>query len=151
MVDLEDATSAALHLAREGRVDGSRLAITGGSAGGYTTLCALAFTDVFHAGASYFGVADIESLFADTHKFESRYGEALVPAAKMRERSPLTAVDRISAPVIVFQGLDDPVVPPAQAELIVRALERRGIEHEYRTYEGESHGFRKAESIVDRP
>jgi dipeptidyl aminopeptidase/acylaminoacyl peptidase len=149
VVDLEDCCEAALQLARDGEVDGKRLAITGGSAGGYTTLCALVFTDVFHVGASYYGVADIEPMFADTHKFESRYGDALVPPDKMRERSPIHFLDRISAPLIVFQGLDDPVVPPAQAELIVVALRERGIEHEYHAYEGETHGFRKAETIVD--
>jgi dipeptidyl aminopeptidase/acylaminoacyl peptidase len=149
VVDLQDCTQAALHLAREGEVDDKRLAITGGSAGGYTTLCALVFTDSFHVGASYYGVADVEALSQDTHKFESRYEQALIPPDKMRERSPIHYVDQISAPVIVFQGLDDPVVPPEQAELIVAALKERGIEHEYHAYEGESHGFRKAETIID--
>jgi dipeptidyl aminopeptidase/acylaminoacyl peptidase len=149
VVDLEDCTEAALHLAREGEVHGKRLAITGGSAGGYTTLCALVFTDVFQVGASYYGVADIEALFHDTHKFESQYEFQLVPPDKARERSPIHFVDRISAPVIVFQGLDDPVVLPEQAEMIVNALRERGIDHEYRPYEGESHGFRKAETIID--
>ncbi len=148
VVDLEDCTEAALHLVSEGIVDGDRLAIRGGSAGGYTTLCALVFGDAFDAGASYFGVADIEALLEDTHKFESRYELELVPADKLRERSPIHFVDRISAPVIVFQGLDDPVVPPAQAEAIVAALRERGVEHEYHAYEGESHGFRKAETIA---
>lgn len=147
-VDVEDATAAARHLAATGRVDGSRLAITGGSAGGYTALAALAFTDVFDAAGSYYGVADIEALFESTHKFESHYELALVPADKARERSPIHSVEQISAPVIVFQGLDDPVVPPAQAELIVAALQKRGIEHEYHAYEGESHGFRKAETMI---
>jgi dipeptidyl aminopeptidase/acylaminoacyl peptidase len=149
VVDLQDCTEAALHLGREGEVDDKRLAITGGSAGGYTTLCALVFTDAFHVGASYYGVADIEALTQDTHKFESHYEQGLVPPEKMRERSPIHYIDRISAPVIVFQGLDDPVVPPAQAELIVAALKERGIDHEYHAYEGESHGFRKAETIID--
>jgi dipeptidyl aminopeptidase/acylaminoacyl peptidase len=149
VVDLEDVTHAARHLAAIGEVDGARLAIEGGSAGGYTTLCALAFTDVFHAGASRYGVADIGPLFADTHKFESRYGDGLVPAEEMDERSPINAVDRITAPVIVFQGLEDEVVPPSQSERIVEALSRRGIAHEYRAYEGEQHGFRKAETIID--
>jgi dipeptidyl aminopeptidase/acylaminoacyl peptidase len=138
-----------VHLARTDKADGERLAITGGSAGGYTTLCALVFTDEFDVGASYYGVADIEALTEDTHKFESRYELSLVPPEKMRERSPIHYVDRISAPVIIFQGLDDPVVPPAQAELIVAALAEQGIEHEYHAYEGESHGFRKAETIID--
>jgi dipeptidyl aminopeptidase/acylaminoacyl peptidase len=149
VVDLQDCTEAALHLGREGAVDADRLAIRGGSAGGYTTLCALVFTDAFDVGASYFGVADIEALLHDTHKFESRYEFALVPPQKAHERSPIHYVDRISAPVIVFQGLDDPVVPPAQAEGIVAALRERGIVHEYHAYEGESHGFRKAETIID--
>src|SRR3954447_2823511 len=149
VVDLQDCTEAALHLARDGLVDDNRLAICGGSAGGYTTLCALVFTDEFDVGASYYGVADVEALFAETHKFESRYEYALIPPEKARERSPIHCVDRISAPVIIFQGLDDPVVPPEQAELIVAALRERGIEHEYHTYEGESRGFRKAETIID--
>ena len=149
VVDLQDCTEAALHLAREGLVDGDRLAISGGSAGGYTTLCALVFTDEFDVGASYYGVADIEALAADTHKFESRYEQALVPPEKQRERSPIHFIDRISAPVIVFQGLDDPVVPPEQAELIVAALRERGIDYEYHAYEGEAHGFRRAETMVD--
>ena len=149
IVDLEDCTEAAQHLAREGKGDGKRLAITGGSAGGYTTLCALVFTDSFHVGASYYGVADIEALSSDSHKFESRYDCELVPPDKAYERSPIHFVDRISAPVIVFQGLDDPVVPPAQADLIVAALKERGVEYEYHAYEGESHGFRKAETIID--
>jgi dipeptidyl aminopeptidase/acylaminoacyl peptidase len=149
VVDLEDCTEAALHLARAGRVDPDELAIRGGSAGGYTTLCALTFTDAFDAGASYYGVADIEALMHDTHKFESRYELALVPPGKVRERSPIHFVDRISAPVIIFQGLEDAVVPPSQAELIVEALKKRGIDHEYHAYEGEGHGFRKAETIID--
>jgi dipeptidyl aminopeptidase/acylaminoacyl peptidase len=149
IVDVEDCAEAALYLARKGDVDGNRLAIRGGSAGGYTTLAALVFTDTFDAGASYYGVADIDALMADTHKFESRYDTALVPPGKGPERSPINFVDRISAPVIVLQGLEDPVVPPQQAELIVAALRDRGIEHEYRTYEGEAHGFRTAETIVD--
>jgi dipeptidyl aminopeptidase/acylaminoacyl peptidase len=149
VVDLQDCVEAALHLGRAGEVDDKRLAITGGSAGGYTTLCALVFTDVFHVGASYYGVADVEALTAETHKFESRYEHWLVPAEKARERSPIHFVDQISAPVIVFQGLDDPVVPPEQAELIVQALQAKGIDHEYHAYEGESHGFRKAETIID--
>jgi dipeptidyl aminopeptidase/acylaminoacyl peptidase len=148
VVDLEDCTEAALHLARTGRADSARLAIRGGSAGGYTTLCALCFTDAFHVGASYFGVADIEALFSDTHKFESQYEYALVPPEKARERSPIHYVDRISAPVILFQGLEDPVVPPAQSERIAAALAERGVDYELHEYEGESHGFRKAETII---
>jgi dipeptidyl aminopeptidase/acylaminoacyl peptidase len=149
VVDVEDCVAAAQHLAGEGAVDPERLAIRGGSAGGYTTLCALVFTDAFDVGASYYGVADLKTMFEDTHKFESRYGDALVPREKDYERSPINFIDRISAPVIILQGLEDPVVPPSQAELIVRALEERGIEHEYRAYEGEAHGFRRAETLID--
>ena len=149
VVDLQDCVNAALHLAADGRADPGRLAIRGGSAGGYTTLCALVFTDTFQAGASYYGVADVAILAADTHKFESRYEQALIPSDEIHARSPIHFVDRLSAPVILFQGLDDQVVPPAQAELIVAALREHGIEHEYRAYEGESHGFRKAETLVD--
>jgi dipeptidyl aminopeptidase/acylaminoacyl peptidase len=149
VVDLQDCTEAALYLGRAGRADPDQLGIRGGSAGGYTSLCALTFTDAFDAGASYFGVADINALLHETHKFESRYMYALVPPDKADERSPINAVDRISAPVIIFQGLEDAVVPPAQAELIVEALKKRGIEHEYHAYEGEGHGFRKAETIIN--
>jgi dipeptidyl aminopeptidase/acylaminoacyl peptidase len=149
VVDLEDCTEAALHLAHEALVDLDRLAIRGGSAGGYTTLCALCFTDAFHVGASYYGVADVEALFADTHKFESHYEYQLIPPDNARERSPIHHVERISAPVILFQGLDDPVVPPAQSRRIAEALAARGIEYELHEYEGESHGFRKAETIID--
>ena len=147
--DVQDCAAAALHLAGEGRVDPDRLIIRGGSAGGYTTLCALAFTDVFHVGGNYYGVADLDPLFTGTHKFESRYDAWLVPRDLMAERSPVNSIDAISAPVIVFQGLEDEVVPPGQSEAIVQALAERGIEHEYHAYEGEGHGFRMAETIVD--
>jgi dipeptidyl aminopeptidase/acylaminoacyl peptidase len=133
-------------------VDGARLAIRGGSAGGYTTLCALAFHDLFAAGASYYGVADAELLAKDTHKFESRYLDGLIgsypeAASLYRARSPIYAVDRISCPVILFQGLEDEVVPPSQAEEMVAALERNGIPYAYLAFEGEQHGFRRAETI----
>jgi dipeptidyl aminopeptidase/acylaminoacyl peptidase len=152
VADLDDCVSAALHLAREGYVDGERLAIRGGSAGGYTTLCALAFSEVFAAGASYFGIGDLAALVADTHKFESRYEERLVgpypEAADVYEaRSPLHHVDGFSCPVILFQGLDDRVVPPNQAEEIVAALDVKGIPYAYVAFPGEGHGFRKAENI----
>ena len=148
VVDLEDCENAARHLAEQGEVDPTRLAIRGSSAGGYTTLCALVFSDAFHVGASYYGIADLEGFASETHKFESRYDEWLVPMDKRHERSPINFVDQIVAPVIVFQGLDDPVVTPSQAELIVSALAERGTVHEYHAYEGEAHGFRKAETIV---
>ena len=150
VADVEDCLAAARYLATEGEVDGDRLVITGGSAGGYTTLAALAFGDAFSAGGSYFGVADIGLLAAHTHKFESRYLDGLVGTdpEEMRRRSPLYSVDQITVPVILFQGLDDKVVPPEQAELISAALAENGIPHAHITYEGEDHGFRKAENII---
>jgi dipeptidyl aminopeptidase/acylaminoacyl peptidase len=150
IADVEDCIAAAQFLAAEGEVDGDRLVITGGSAGGYTTLAALAFGDAFSAGGSYFGVADIGLLADHTHKFESRYLDGLVGTdpEEMRRRSPLYSVDQITVPVILFQGLDDKVVPPEQAELISAALAENGIPHAHITYEGEDHGFRKAENII---
>lgn len=150
LTDVEDCLSAATWLAERGEVDGDRLVITGGSAGGFTTLAALAFGDAFSAGASYFGVADIELLAEHTHKFESRYLDGLVGTDRgvMRERSPLYSADRISVPVILFQGLEDKVVPPEQADAIAAALEDNGVPHAHVTYEGEDHGFRKAENII---
>ncbi len=152
IADLDDCVSAALHLADDGHVDPERMAIRGGSAGGYTTLCALAFTDVFAAGASYFGVGDLAALATDTHKFESRYLDSMIgpypeAADVYEERSPLHNVDGFSCPVILLQGLDDRVVPPPQAEEIVAALDAMGIPHAYVAFEGEGHGFRKAENI----
>jgi dipeptidyl aminopeptidase/acylaminoacyl peptidase len=152
VADLDDCINAALFLSDGGHVDGDRMAIRGGSAGGYTTLCALAFSDVFAAGASYFGVGDVAALVADTHKFESRYIDSMIgpypEAADLYEaRSPLHNLDGFATPVILLQGLDDRVVPPAQAEEIVRALDEKGIPHAYIAFEGEGHGFRKAENI----
>ncbi|MCU1450799.1 MAG: peptidase family, catalytic domain protein [Acidimicrobiales bacterium] len=153
VVDVDDCVNAARHLAAEGLVDGGRVLIRGGSAGGYTTLCALTFRDDFSAGASYFGVADAEALATDTHKFESRYLDGLIgpyPDAQdlYRERSPIHYADRLSAPLILFQGLEDKVVPPAQAEVMVAALQLKGLPYAYVAFEGEQHGFRKAETIV---
>ncbi|MEA2002744.1 MAG: S9 family peptidase [Actinomycetota bacterium] len=152
IVDMDDCINAALHLADAGMADFDRMAIRGGSAGGYTTLCALAFSDVFAAGGSYFGVGDLAALATDTHKFESRYLDSMVgpypeAADVYEERSPLYNVDGFSCPVILLQGLDDRVVPPAQAEEIVAALDERGIPHAYVPFEGEGHGFRRAENI----
>jgi dipeptidyl aminopeptidase/acylaminoacyl peptidase len=147
--------NAARYLVEQGEADPDRLLIRGGSAGGYTTICALTFTDEFAAGAAYFGIADLEQ-FGDgeTHKFELKYEHTLVGpyperADVYRERSPIHFVDRISTPMLVLQGADDRVVPPAQSELIVDALAARGVPHAYLLYEGEGHGFRKAENIVD--
>jgi dipeptidyl aminopeptidase/acylaminoacyl peptidase len=152
-VDLADCVNAARYLADRGDADGARLAITGGSAGGYTTLCALTFTDVFAAGASHFGIGDLETMTRDTHKFESRYLDSLVgpypeEAERYRARSPIHFTDRLSCPVILLQGLEDEVVPPAQAEEMVRALEAKGLPYAYLPFEGEQHGFRAAENIV---
>lgn len=153
MVDVDDCIAAARHLAAQGRVDPSRLAIRGGSAGGFTTLAALTFHDVFAAGASHYGVVDLEALAVETHKFESRYLDRLIgpypeDAAVYRDRSPIHHIEHCHAPLIVFQGLEDEVVPPAQAEMIVAALAANGIPHAYVPFAGEQHGFRRAATIV---
>jgi dipeptidyl aminopeptidase/acylaminoacyl peptidase len=152
VVDVDDCANGARYLAERGEVDPNRLAIQGGSAGGYTTLCALTFRDLFKAGASYFGVGDLEAMARDTHKFESRYLDSLVgPYPERRdlyiERSPIHHTDRLSRPVIFFQGLEDKVVPPNQAEMMVEALRAKGLPVAYVPFEGEQHGFRKAENI----
>jgi dipeptidyl aminopeptidase/acylaminoacyl peptidase len=153
VVDTEDCIAAARHLAALKEADGERLAIRGGSAGGYATLCALVFHDAFAAGASYFGVADTETLARDTHKFESRYLDRLIGpyperADLYRERSPIHYVERLRAPVILFQGLEDEIVPPNQAETMVAALARNGVPHAYLAFAGEQHGFRRAETNI---
>ncbi len=153
VLDTDDCIAAARHLAGTGEADGERLAIRGGSAGGYATLCALVFHDEFATGASYFGVADTETLATDTHKFESRYLDSLIGpyperADLYRERSPIHFVERLRSPVILFQGLEDEVVPPSQAETMVAALKRNGVPHAYLAFEGEAHGFRRAETEI---
>lgn len=154
VVDLRDCVNAARYLVDQGKADPDRLLITGGSAGGYTTICALTFTDAFAAGATYFGIADLEQFGGgETHKFELHYEHTLVGpyperAELYRARSPIHFVERISTPMLVLQGADDKVVPPSQAELIVGALRERGIPHAYLLFEGEGHGFRKAENII---
>jgi dipeptidyl aminopeptidase/acylaminoacyl peptidase len=152
VVDLDDCVAAALWLAEQGRVDADRLAIRGGSAGGYTTLAALAYRDTFAAGASLFGVADLEALATETHKFESRYLDGLIGPYPARrdvyiERSPIHHVDGFDRPLIVLQGLEDEIVPPNQAEMIVSALRSKGVPVAYVTFEGEQHGFRQAANI----
>ena len=152
IVDVDDCANGARFLVAQGHVDPERLAIRGGSAGGYTTLSALAFRDVFKAGASHFGVSDLEALATDTHKFESRYLDHLIgPYPAQRDlylaRSPIHHVDGLNCPVIFFQGLEDKVVPPSQAELMVTALRQKGIPVAYIPFEGEQHGFRRAENI----
>ncbi len=151
--DVEDCAAVAQYLVQAGRVDPNRLIIKGGSAGGYTTLAALTFMDVFKAGASYYGIGDLELLAKDTHKFESRYLDGLVgayPEEKQlyRDRSPINHTDQLDCPIIFLQGLDDPVVPPNQAESMVFALKQSGIPVAYVPFEGESHGFRQAATIV---
>jgi len=152
IVDVEDCIEAARYLASRGDVDAKRMAIRGGSAGGYTTLCALVFHQVFAAGASHYGVGDLKALALDTHKFESRYLDNLIgpypEAAELyRQRSPVYFADRISCPVILFQGLEDKVVPPDQAETFVDALKAKGLPCEYMSFPNEGHGFRQAETI----
>ncbi|MGK7875578.1 MAG: prolyl oligopeptidase family serine peptidase [Xenococcaceae cyanobacterium] len=152
IVDVDDCVNGAKYLAAQGKVDGERLAIAGSSAGGYTTLAALTFRDTFKAGASYYGVSDLEALTTDTHKFESRYLDRLIGAypeekAVYEERSPIHFIDRLCCPVIFFQGLEDKVVPPNQAEMMVEALKAKGLPVAYVPFEGEQHGFRRAENI----
>ena len=152
IVDLEDCVAVARHLAGKGNVDGERMAIRGGSASGFTTLSALVFHDLFRAGASYFGVADLEALARDTHKFESHYLDNLIGpyperADLYRKRSPLRKAESLSAPIIFFQGLLDAVVPPSQAEEMIAALRRNALPFAYVTFAEERHGFRQAASI----
>jgi dipeptidyl aminopeptidase/acylaminoacyl peptidase len=152
IVDVDDCVNGARYLVARGEVDPNRLIIAGGSAGGYTTLCALTFRDVFKAGASHFGVSDAEALAQDTHKLESRYLDGLLgpyPEKRdvYRERSPINFTERLSCPVIFFQGLEDKVVPPNQAEQMVEALRSKGIPVAYVAFPGEQHGFRQAQNI----
>lgn len=154
VVDVADCVAAARWLADHGKADPDRLLIRGGSAGGFTTLLALATPKVFAAGADYFGVADLEAIARETHKFESRYLDRLIaPYPDGRQvyldRSPLTHLDAMTAPLVVFQGAEDEVVPPDQSEAVVAALRAKGVPVAYRVYEGEQHGFRRAENIRD--
>jgi dipeptidyl aminopeptidase/acylaminoacyl peptidase len=151
-VDVDDCVNGARFLVEQGWVDPERMAITGGSAGGYTTLCALTFRDVFKAGASHYGVCDLEALARDTHKFESHYTDGLVgpypeQVELYRARSPIHATERLNCPVIFFQGLEDQVVPPAQSESMFHAVRDKGLPTAYQAFPGEQHGFRRAENI----
>jgi dipeptidyl aminopeptidase/acylaminoacyl peptidase len=153
IVDVQDCINAAKHLVGLGKADPARLLITGGSAGGWTTLCALVFHEVFAAGASYFGVSDLEPFATDTHKFEAKYIDSLVgpwpeTADLWRARTPARHADLLSSPMILLQGLEDEVVPPSQAEVMVRALDAKQIPYAYLAFEGEQHGFRRAENII---
>nr|GMD89119.1 dipeptidyl-peptidase 5-like [Ipomoea batatas] len=148
IVDVNDCCSCAKFLVDSGRVDGERLCITGSSAGGYTTLAALAFKDVFKAGCSLYGIGDLKLLVDGMPKFESHYIDNLVGDKNAYfERSPINFVDKFSCPIILFQGLDDKVVPPEQARKIYQALKAKGLPVALVEYEGEQHGFRKAENI----
>lgn len=152
VVDVDDCINGAKFLAARAEADAHRSMIDGGSAGGYTTLCALTFRDYFKAGASHFGVSDLEALEVDTHKFESQYSRSLIgPYPERRDlyfaRSPIHFTDRLSCPVIFFQGLEDKVVPPNQAEMMVEALREKKLPVAYVTFEGEQHGFRQAKNI----
>jgi dipeptidyl aminopeptidase/acylaminoacyl peptidase len=154
IVDVADVVAAARYLVSQGKADPNRLIIRGGSAGGYTTLAALTFApDVFKAGASYYGISDIEMLAQDTHKFESRYLDSMIgPYPKMKEeyraRSPIHFIEHLSCPLILFQGLEDKVVPPNQSEMMASAVRSNGWPVAYLSFEGEQHGFRKAETII---
>jgi dipeptidyl aminopeptidase/acylaminoacyl peptidase len=152
IVDVDDCVNGARFLAGQGLVDGDRSVITGGSAGGYTTLAALTFRDYFRGGASHYGVSDLAVLARDTHKFESRYLDSMIGPYPEREdlyqeRSPISRVDLLSVPVIFFQGDEDMVVPPNQTEAMVEALRKKGTPVGYLLFSGEQHGFRKAENI----
>jgi dipeptidyl aminopeptidase/acylaminoacyl peptidase len=151
--DVDDVVHAARHLVERGLADPERLAIRGGSAGGYTTLAATTFTTVFKAGASHFGVSDCGALARETHKFESHYLDRLIgrwpeDEAVYRARSPLYHLDQAETPLILFQGLEDKVVPPNQAEMMVEALRKKGVPVAYLAFPGEGHGFRRAENIT---
>jgi dipeptidyl aminopeptidase/acylaminoacyl peptidase len=152
VVDVDDCVNGALFLVERGQADGDRLIIRGGSAGGYTTLAALTFRDVFKAGASYYGISDLEALEQDCHKFESRYNSSLIGRYPERRdlyqaRSPIHFTERLSCPIILFQGLEDKVVPANQAEMMYEAVRAKGLPVAYVAFEGEQHGFRRAENI----
>ncbi len=152
IVDVDDCVNAARFLAARGDADPQRLAIDGGSAGGYTTLAALTFHDVFQAGASYYGVSDLEALAKETHKFESRYLDSLVGPYPQRrdlyiERSPIHHTHLLSCPLLLLQGLEDKIVPPNQAEMMFEAVRAKGLPTAYVPFEGEQHGFRRSENI----
>ena len=153
IVEPQDCLAAARHLASKGMVDEERMAIRGGSAGGYVVLCCAVFHEGFAAGASLYGIADLEALLRDTHKFESRYPFRLIapyPEGKQiyHDRSPLHFVERASFPLLILQGLEDPVVPPNQAASMVEGLRKAGRPFAFLAFEGEGHGFRGADTII---
>ncbi|HLS92379.1 MAG TPA: S9 family peptidase, partial [Microbacterium sp.] len=153
IADVQDVAAAVRGLVSAGLADPDRVAVKGGSAGGWTVLCALADTDVFAAGISRYGVADLRMLLAETHDFEARYFDTLVgpwPESEQDyiERSPLSRPETLTTPLLILQGSDDPVVPPSQSEALRDALAANGVPHAYLLFEGEGHGFRQAETIV---
>jgi dipeptidyl aminopeptidase/acylaminoacyl peptidase len=157
IIDVDDVINGALYLVQQNRVDGEKLSIRGGSAGGYTTLACLAFrSGVFKAGASYYGVSELGVLTALTHKFESRYLDGLIgpykpplkPGDPYYDRSPIYFTDQINAPLILFQGDEDKIVPPEQSRMMVESLAKKGLPHAYIEFKGEGHGFRKAENVI---
>jgi dipeptidyl aminopeptidase/acylaminoacyl peptidase len=152
VVDVDDVIHAAGHLIEQGVVDAARVVIRGASAGGYTTLSALTFRDFFRAGASHYGIGDLESLVRDTHKFESHYLDRLVgpypqDQTVYRARSPVHHTDRLAVPIILFQGREDKAVPPQQAQAMFDAVEAKGLPVALLMFEGEQHGFRRSETI----
>jgi dipeptidyl aminopeptidase/acylaminoacyl peptidase len=154
IADVQDCVAVANYLSERGDVDRKRLIIRGGSAGGFTVLSALANYDTFTAGASLYGVADLEALANDTHKFESRYLDSLIgrwpeDSDIYKERSPINHLDGFNAPMIVLQGAEDAIVPPNQSRMIVDALDKQGLAVAYLEFEGEQHGFRQASSIIE--
>ena len=154
VTDVEDCDYGVRYLVNEQLADENRVAIRGGSAGGFTTLAALALTDTFKAGASLYGVTDLTALATDTHKFESRYLDSLIgpypeQKALYESRSPINHADTINCPVIFLQGLDDKVVPPSQAEMMIEVLLKNGLKVAYLPFEGEGHGFRRSDSIIE--
>jgi len=154
VVDVDDVCAGAQHLVAEGKANPKQLAIDGGSAGGFAALAALTFRDVFTAGCSLYGIADLETLAGDTHKFESRYLDRLVgryPEDKeiFQARSPIQHVDQLSCPILLLQGAEDKIVPPNQAEMMYKAVKSQGIPCAIKVYEGEQHGFRRSENIED--
>lgn len=152
VVDVDDCANAARYMVAQGEVDESRVAISGGSAGGFTALAAMTFRDVFKAGASHFGVSDLEALIVDIHKFDTNSLVGLIgpyPLYRQRyfERSTINYAEQINCPVILFQGLEDTIVPPAQSEMMMDVIRQKGVPTAYIAFEGESHGFRQAENI----
>jgi dipeptidyl aminopeptidase/acylaminoacyl peptidase len=153
VVDVDDCINAARHLVKQGLVDPARISVTGGSAGGFTVLLSLTKRDFYDAGASHYGIGDLELFIKETHKFEAHYCDTLLGpyperAEIYRDRSAINFADRLSAPVILFQGLEDRIVPPSQAETFVEACKKKNLPYAYVTFEGEQHGFRQDKNIT---